>query len=153
MVLGILWVYVSLIGDPENVDKLRDPAYAAAAEPVCKATLGELARQGVVNKQAASPQERAALVDRSDAELAGMVGRLRAIPVTDPEDAKAVTLWLADWDQWLADRAVWAAQLRQGSDVEFLEKQREETREPNSKALNDFALVNSMRSCATPGGI
>ena len=58
----------------------------------------------------------------------------------------AVSKWLDDWDQWLRDRATWAAKLRTGDDAQFFEKQRE-SGEPNSEALNAFAITNGMKSC------
>lgn len=153
LVFAAMWIYLLFIAKPENIDKLHDASFARAAEPVCKASLDELARLDVVNRKASSPADRATLAETADTEIAKMVARLRGIPVTNADDAHAITGWLADWDQWLADRAAWTARLRAGEDAQFLEKQRADTGEPNSKALNDFALVNSMRSCATPGGV
>lgn len=153
LALAGMWIYVLFIGNPENVDELKDPAYGSAAEPICRATVARLGELGVVNQVTSSPQQRAEVTQRADGELRAMVDRLKALPVSNADDQHAITLWLADWDQWLADRAAWVAQLEQGKDVQFLEKQRESTKQPNSKALNDFAEINSMRSCATPGGV
>jgi hypothetical protein len=153
VVVAAMWVYVLFIASPENIDKLNDGSFAAAAEPICKQTVDELNTLGLVNQKASSPQERGTLAARADAELTKMVAALRTIPVTNADDAHAITGWLADWDQWLTDRSAWTAQLQQGIDAQFLEKVRTSTGQPNSKALNDFALVNSMRSCQTPGGI
>jgi hypothetical protein len=151
--LAMMWIYVLFIGNPTNVDKLKDPAFGTAAEPICKSTLDRLTQLNVVNQRADTPQQRGELVARADSELRTMVDDLKALPVSNPDDQHAIGLWLADWDQWLSDRSAWLTQLEQGKDAQFLEKQRESTKEPNSKALNDFAEVNSMRSCATPGGV
>ena len=149
----LMWIYAIFISDKSaTADKLEDPAFAAAAEPVCKVTVDDLSRLGLVNQRAATPQDRAALVDRTDVELKNMIAKLRAMPPADARDAAAVTAWLADWDQWLADHAAWSARLHRGENVQFFEKKRD-TGEPNSKALNDFALINEMPSCATPGGV
>ena len=153
IVLALMWIYAIFVANPSaTVDKLNDPAFGAAAEPVCRATVDELSRLGLVNQYARTPQDRAALVDRTDIELKMMVAQLRALRPRDPADASAVSAWLADWDQWLADHATWSAQLHRGENAQFFEKQRD-TGEPNSKALNDFALINEMPSCATPGGV
>lgn len=148
-----MWIYAIFIADKSaTADKLKDPAFGVAAEPVCRTTIDELDRLGLVNQHTPTPQERAALVDRTDIELTGMVAQLRTLVPVESDDARAVTAWLADWDQWLIDHAAWAAELHQGKNVQFYEKQRE-TGEPNSKALNDFALINGMPTCATPGGV
>jgi hypothetical protein len=153
--LALMWIYVLFVvnGDSATTDELHDSTFAKAAQPVCAATLDELHRLDVVNKVAATPQDRATLVDRADSSLTRMVSQLRTLPVPNADDATAVSKWLDDWDQWLRDRAAWSDKLRRGEDAPFVEKERVETHQPNSKALNDFALVNDMRACATPGGI
>lgn len=151
--LALMWIYVLFIANPESTsDKLNSDAFSKAAQPVCKSTVETLGRLGVVNKPASSPQERATLVDTADAELQKMVQQLRTLVPPPGDDATAVGKWLDDWDQWLRDRAAWSERLHRGEDAPFLEKQRS-TGEPNSKALDDFALINSMPSCATPAGV
>jgi len=153
LALAVMWIYVLFVANPESTeDKLKSPAFGQAAEPICKSTINELGRLGLVNQHTPTPQARAALVDRTGAELKAMVARLRSLVPRDADDAHAVTAWLADWDQWLADYGGWAEQLHRGENVQFFEKQRANGA-PNSKALNEFAQINSMPSCATPGGV
>lgn len=152
LLLAVMWVYVLFIGNPENIDTLNDAAYGRQAEPVCAATVAKLQALGLVNKKADTPEQRADLVDRADAELKTMVADLRTIHPSNPTDTATVGKWLAAWDQWLADRTVWSTQLHAGQNVEFLETQLPDGR-PSSTPLNDFALINGMQSCATPGGI
>ena len=153
LALALMWIYVLFVANPESTaDKLTSDAFPKSAQPVCQSRLDELGRLGVVNKMAASPQERAAIVDTTDSSLRAMVQKLRTLVPAPGEDATAVGKWLDDWDQWLNDRVVWANTLRQGQDAPFLEKQRSNG-EPNSRALNDFARENSMPACATPGGV
>ena len=147
-----MWIYFIFIAQPANTDKLNQDTFPTAAEPICKATLDKLSQIGVVNQKADTPQQRGDLAQRADTELRVMVDQLKTIAIPNTDDKHAVTLWLADWDQWLADRAEWTAKLQQGQDAQFLEKQRDDGA-PNSKALNDFAEENLMRSCATPGGV
>jgi len=150
--LAVMWIYVLFLAKPETGDRLADRSFSTAAEPVCKATVDQLREAGVVNQPAASPQERAALVDRGDALLAQMVDQLRALVPASGEVHDAVAKWLADWDQWLRDRAAWSQKLHAGEDTPFNERQRDNG-EPNSKALNAFAIINDMPSCQTPIGI
>ena len=153
LALALMWIYVLFIANPESTaDKLNSDAFPRAAQPVCQSAVDDLNRLGVVNKVAASPQDRAAIVDTTDTQLHAMVQRLRALVPAPGDDATAVGKWLDDWDQWLSDRVAWSGKLRQGQDAPFLEKQRSNG-EPNSRALNDFARENSMPACATPGGV
>jgi hypothetical protein len=151
-VLAVMWLYVLFIAKPATPDRLADRSFPTAAEPICAATLSSMSNAGLVNQRASSPQDRAGLADRADAQLADMVAQLRAkVPATG-EAHDAVSKWLDDWDQWLHDRAAWTAKLRTGEDAQFLEKQRE-SGEPNSQALNAFAVTNDMTSCSTPAGV
>lgn len=153
LAVTLMWIYFIFFAQPANTDKLNQDAFPKAAEPICKATLDKLAQIGVVNQKADTPQQRAELVDRADDELRTMVDQLKTIDVPNPDDEHAISAWLGDWDQWLRDRTAWSAQLHGGQNVQFFETQRESTKQPNSKALNDFAEENLMRSCATPGGV
>jgi hypothetical protein len=151
--LALMWIYALFVANPANtVDKLNEPSFPRAAQPVCANTLDEFRRLDLVNKVAASPVERAALVDKADAQLVVMLQRLRTLVPAPGQDATAVTKWLDDWDQWLRDRATWSEKLHRNEDAPFLEKQRD-TRQPNSKALDDFARTNEMRACTTPAGV
>ena len=150
--LALMWLYVLFIAKPATPDRLADRSFPTAAEPICSATLKSMGDAGLVNQRASSPQDRAVLADRADAQLTDMVAQLRTkVPATG-EAHDAVSKWLDDWDQWLRDRAAWTAKLRTGEDVQFFEKQRE-SGEPNSKALDAFAITNDMDSCSTPAGV
>jgi hypothetical protein len=151
-VLAVMWFYVLFIAKPATPDRLEDRSFPTAAEPICAATVTALHDAGLVDQRASSPQQRADFADRADAQLVTMVGQLRSIVPASGETHDAVTAWLDDWDQWLRDREAWTAQLRAGEDAQFFEKQREGG-EPNSEALNAFAVTNDMKSCRTPAGV
>jgi hypothetical protein len=153
LAIGMMWIYALFVADTSaNTDKLESAAFSQAAQPVCAATLADLQRLDLVNKQAATPQARADLVDRTNVELRTMVQRLRTLTPMSGDDAAAVSKWLDDWDQWLRDRAAWSEKLHKGEDAPFLEKQRD-TGAPNGKALDSFATTNDMRACTTPVGV
>jgi hypothetical protein len=151
-VLAVMWIYVLFIAKPDTGDRLADRSFPNAAQPICAATLASMGKAGLVNQRASSPQARADLADRADTELAAMVAQLRTKVPPSGEVHDALTKWLGDWDQWLQDRAAWTAKLRTGDDAQFFEKQRE-SGEPNSQALNAFAVTNDMQSCSTPAGV
>lgn len=150
--LVVMWLYVLFIAKPDTGDRLADRTFPTAAEPVCADAVAQLQQAGLVNQHADSPAARADLVDRGDAILADMVARLRTLTPPTGESHDAVAKWLDDWDQWLRDRAAWSTRLHDGQDAAFVEKQRDNG-DPNSKALNAFAIVNDMSSCQTPVGI
>ncbi|MGI8662699.1 MAG: hypothetical protein ACR2LQ_05740 [Acidimicrobiales bacterium] len=148
----IVWVYALVLSDPKPTDSLSDPAFARAAQPICKATVDELRAAGVVDKVAASPQERASLAASADAVVAAMLERLGSHVPTTNDDGRIVSAWLGDWRAWLEDRATWETMLRTGRDGPFDERQRE-TGEPNSQALDKLASNNHMPDCTIPLGI
>jgi len=153
LALALMWIYVLFIVNPESTeDKLNDAAFPAAAQPVCQAAIARLQELGVVNQKVATPQERAALVEKGDAALRDMVQKLRTLVPPPGDDATAIDKWLDDWDQWLVDRQAWSAKLQNGEDAPFLEKQRN-TGEPLSKARDAFATTNNMQACTTPVGV
>ena len=135
-------------------DKLKDPTFARAAQPLCTSAINDLDAKNLrdPNMKAKTPGERADLVEQQDARLASMVQQLRGLSVSNADDAHAVSDWLADWDQWLRDRATWVTQLRAGQNVPFNEKA-DVNGDPNSKPLVAFAITNEMGACATPYGV
>ena len=153
LALALMWIYVLFVANPDSTeDKLHEATFPTAAQPVCQATVDQLKQLGVVNQTAATPQERAALVDKGDVALRAMVQKLRTLVPPPSSDATAVSKWLDDWDQWLRDRQAWSDKLHNGEDAPFLEKQRN-TGEPLSKARDAFATTNNMQACTTPFGI
>jgi hypothetical protein len=152
VVSAFFWIYVLFIAPSAPEDKLHDAGFARTAQPVCTNALDDLRAADVVNQPATSPAQRADLVERADSRLVPMVQQLRALTPVSDDDRHAVSGWLDDWDQWLRDRAAWVVKLRAGHDVSFDEKARS-TGEPNSKALNAFAVTNEMPACATPYGV
>jgi hypothetical protein len=147
----MFWIYVLFIAPAAPEDKLNETTFPRAAQPVCTSAINDLSAANLLNQQASSPQQRADIVERTDARLTTMVQSLRAITPPNADDAHAVSAWLDDWDQWLHDRAAWIVKLRAGQDAPFDEKARDNG-EPNSKALNAFAITNEMGACATPYG-
>ena len=148
---AFFWIYVLFIAPAAPEDKLNDASFPRAAQPLCTAAISDLSAANLLNQPASSPQQRADIVERTDARLAIMVRSLRAITPPNADDAHAVSAWLDDWDQWLHDRAAWVVKLRAGQDAPFVEKARDNG-EPNGKALNAFAVTNEMGACATPFG-
>ena len=133
--------------DIDPPDHLDDPAFARAAEPICADAVATLEDRDLLHPSPETLEERADIVDASNAVLASMVLDVGGLPRPAGEEGEWVGLWLADWDQHLADRQAWADGLRAGDDGPFTETAR--AGEQLSKVIDNFAEVNDMPSCAT----
>ena len=138
------WTLVADHGDPP--DFLSDRTFPEAAEPVCAAAMAEVESFGSATA-VATIEERADLVDRQDAVFEVLIADLRRLPMPGGEEGDWVREWLDDWQTHLEDRQRWAAELHAGEDPPFVE-----TAKGNhqvSEAVDAFAEVNDMPSCAT----
>lgn len=142
------WTWTADPGDPPSY--LDDTEFPADAERICagaRESVAALGNPAFVD----SIEARADLVDREDAVLVGMVDELRALPAPVGEQGGWVAAWLDDWDTHIADRQRWADVLHGGEDPPFVETAR--GGEQVSRAIDYFAEVNEMPSCATPGDV
>ena len=142
------WTLTGDRGDPP--DRLDDPAFAAAAEPICAETVARIAALGLPT-EVESPQERADLVEAENVLLLAMVADLEALPRPTGEEREWVDTWLEDWRTHVEDRQSWADDLQVGDDHVFIESAR--GNEHVSNVIDNFADVNGMDSCATPGDV
>jgi hypothetical protein len=131
-------------------DRLDDPAFAAAAEPICAETVTRIDALGLPT-EVESPQERAELVEAENVLLLAMVADLEALPRPTGEQGEWVDTWLVDWNAHIDDRQRWADDLQVGDDHVFIETAR--GNEHVSNVIDNFADVNDMDSCATPGDV
>ena len=138
------WTLIADHGDPP--DHLSDRAFPEAAEPVCAAAMAEVESFGRATA-VETIEERADLVERQDAVLAALVADLRRLPLPDGEEGGWVREWLDDWQTHVEDRERWAARLHAGEDPPFVETPKGNDRV--SEAVDHFAEVNDMPSCAT----
>ncbi|MGH9137836.1 MAG: hypothetical protein ACRD0G_12425 [Acidimicrobiales bacterium] len=143
---GAILAYTAFGNPPDAPDHLDDPAFAAAAEPVCAGARGVIAdlRLDLV---ADSPEERADQVDAENTVLRTMVADLREVDRPPGEEGEWVVQWLDDWDTHVADRQQWADNFRAGEDEPFVETARRG--EQVSSSVDHFAEVNEMESCET----
>lgn len=141
----------TLLADHGRVpDQLEDRSFPTAAEPICASARAEVAALG--NPAfVRTIEERADLVDRQDAVFVAMVDELRALPRPDGEHGAWVAAWLDDWATHIADRQRWADVLHGGQDPPFVETAR--AGQQVSRAVDRFAEVNEMASCATLGDV
>jgi len=148
------WVYVLLIYDPGlMIDELGDRSFPTAAEEICAATRSQLDALPPANL-APGPAERADTVEVSNRLLLEMVDELRPLTPAGPDAVRAgVQEWLDDWVTYIGDRQQYVDNLRQDEAARFLESTKGAPNRGITRAINGFAEVNRMESCATPGDL
>lgn len=144
-----LWFYAFFVYDPgRKVDELADPTFPRAAEQVCARALAAIEELPAA-ETARDARERADVVDRANVILTGMVAELRPlVPQGQGQVSEGIELWIDDWEVHVGDRVAYAEALRADSDARFLETRK--ARRQISRAIDGFAQVNRMPSCATP---
>jgi hypothetical protein len=147
--IAAMWLYAWLpFPRPRPADVLDDGGFAAAAEPMCAATIAELQRLPLVT-QDSPPDQLAAVVARANDELRAMLTELESLPRPDGRDGELLGQFLADWHVHLADRDAWVDRLRSGDDGPFTETVIRNG-DGASGYLAEFAQVNDMASCGAP---
>ncbi|MGE3619599.1 MAG: hypothetical protein AB7L84_03965 [Acidimicrobiia bacterium] len=145
-----LWGYVLFLavgqGRKPPPDTLSDPSFGRAAEVRCQATLDQVAALAPADS-AASPQDRAVVIDDATDLFTSMVDDLAAMAPPGP-DGELVTLWVADWRTYLDDRREHTGALSTGEDRRFRVSARDG--DHITKYLDAFAADNHMPACGSP---
>lgn len=152
VVAGLLamWGYVVYLavgpGRQPPPDRLDDPAFATAAQAVCRAALDDVAElpAAVASTDA---DERADTIELANERFAGMLEELAAV-APDGEDGAVVRAWLADWRVYLGDRRDYASALRTDPEARLLVTPKDN--EHITEFIDAFAADNRMPSCGTP---
>jgi hypothetical protein len=148
---ALFWVWAFSPWAPRgNPDRLDDRTFAEAAERICADA--QAAIDGLpAARSETSPQNRAVSVAAANTILGTMLVELRsaAASVEDPDDARLVELWLADYEQFVRDREEHALRLAAGEDIR-LEVTAIPDGGPIDGRIDGFARVNDMESCLVP---
>jgi len=153
MVAMWAWVFAYHLGGSwrdSQPGQLDDTVFATTAEPRCAAAMAELAALPQA-WETPTPTERADAVDMSVVVLERMVGDLATMPAGS--DETAVGEWLADWQNYIDDRADYAARLRDDPEARFYVTQSDRDNRQITLAIDRLAETNAMPSCATPGDL
>jgi hypothetical protein len=157
--LGVMWVYVLFIGDPQSPNVLDDETWPARAEEVCASVAADLAALPPARSFAdvepveAALRQRADVAEQATGLLEGQLSALRALPApTGGHDDELLAAWFADWDTHLQDRRDHLAEWRAGQDRPFAETEAD-TGGPISNRMDALAKENRMPSCVVPGDL
>jgi hypothetical protein len=147
-----MWVYAFGFADKRSLYRVSDRAWAVNAESRCKAAVKEL--DGLADFRridqvgADALQQKAAIVDKANDIVTRMVDDLSVDAPARSEDGSDAQKWIADYRTYLANRRVFADQLRRGQNKPFAEAEIDGS--PITNFLTDFAIGNDMTSCAPP---
>lgn len=147
-----LWAYAfSPLSRTDPPDYLQDRAWPAAAEKICAAAAADMESLPFAS-ESNSPLARADVVEAATERLQTMVDDLARLPLAEGTKASAdrelVTLWLADWDTYLADRTAFTTGLRTDPSTKFVLTMRGS--HAITRPMDQVAKNNRMPSCATP---
>jgi hypothetical protein len=155
-VLVSMWGYVLYLafgpGRQPPIDRLDDPAFAAAAEERCATALEEIDRLPVASA-AHTATERADVLARANGVYAAMLDDLdglRSLVPAGDHGRQAVREWLADWRTYLGDRQEYADALRTNPDARLLVSEKPGEGQQITGWIDEFANANRMPSCVSP---
>jgi hypothetical protein len=157
VVLGVMWIYAWFFAPTGQVDQFHDAAWSSRAESICTTTRNRVADLPSafsfkdVQPKSLALEQRAGVLDQVTALLRTQIADLRSVAPTDAKARKGVTVWLADWDGYLASRDAQAARMRAGIDEPFTVK--EEGGAPVTLRMDEFATTNGMPDCIVPDDI
>ncbi len=151
-----VWIYALFFYDPGlMIDELKDQRFPKAAEEICHQARVKIEALPTAS-ETKDHVERADVVDEANAALRQMTTELAAIVPTDG-DAKeqrvnsGVAQWVDDWNTFIGDREDYATALREDPMTRFTESLK--SNRQISRAIDAFAQVNRMDSCAVPGDV
>lgn len=149
--IALLWIYALFANQPVP-GRLDDRAFPLAAEPICKVAHDRI--EALPKAQdTKTPAARADVVDQGTTILDGLLGDLRGrLPTTDPARGM-VNEWLNDWSTYVHDRRDYTTRLRADSNARFYVTQSDRDGVQITNAVDRFAKVNDMPSCATPDDV
>ena len=150
--LVAMWVYAFLFAPKEGVNRIGDQEWSDRAELRCAAAKDELIAladmRTIDDVGEGALAEKAAIVDKTNVILADMLDDLAAVEPVDEKGQEIIPLWLDDYRAYVADRRVYADQLREGENRPFAESAVEGA--PITGFINDVARQNDMPSCQAP---
>lgn len=146
------WLYAIFFYDPGRmIDELADRTFPTGAEKVCAEARDRIADLPPADRTP-DPVDRADTIDRANDHLRAMTAALEPlVPVGQGRVTAGIREWIADWNTYIGDRQEYADSLRRDPATRFAESRK--GRRQVSLAIDAFAKVNRMDSCAVPGDV
>jgi hypothetical protein len=150
-----MWGYVLFLafgpGREPPIDRLDDPAFAAAAEERCASTLEEVDRLPVASASHTAA-DRADVLARANRTYAAMLDDLedRATLAPAGDQRRRANEWLGDWRTYLGDRERYTDALRADPDARLLVSEKPGEGQQITGWIDEFAKANRMPSCVSP---
>lgn len=145
-----MWAYILYLaigpGRQAPIDRLEDPAFAAAAQERCSAALDQVALLPDA-AESPSPEARAGVIEEANAIFDAMLDDLLLL-APQGEEGEMVAAWVADWRTYLGDRQAYADALRSDPTASFLVSAKDN--EQVTEFIDGFAADNQMPACGTP---
>ena len=147
-----MWVYGLFFASKQVVNKFEDTQWAVRAQARCliaEQQRIELADYRLVDNLGTDAiAQRASLVDKATDTIESFVEEFRKSLPSDPKGIAIVTLWLDDYEIYIADRRSFADDLRNGINLQFSETPIKGL--PISEKISTFAADNRMSNCKPP---
>lgn len=147
-----MWVYGLFFASKQVVNKFEDTQWAVRAQARCliaEQQRIELADYRLVDNLGSDAiAQRASIVDKATDTIESFVEEFRKSLPSDPKGIAIVTLWLDDYEIYIADRRSFADDLRNGINLQFSETPIKGL--PISEKISTFAADNRMSNCKPP---
>lgn len=142
-----LWAYAFLWPQP-LFGKLDDATFPTAAEGVCAPIRASV---DALPKPFETPinTDRAAVIVQANDQIATMLDRLATLPRGNEKAKRSIDEWLADYHDYLTNRREYAERLKTDPGTRLYVSQSTRDNRDIGQAIDRFANVNAMSSCAT----
>jgi len=153
LALVSMWVYVLYLafgrGRQEPIDRIDDPAFAAAGEARCALAVRAVGKLPLAD-ESPNATARAGVIDKANADFTAMVNDLDRLATRIPnaEERSQTQAWLADWRKFIGDRQDFADTLRHDPDARMLVSAKGGMQ--ITEWIDEFANANRMDSCVSP---
>lgn len=157
LLIVAMWVYGFVFASREAAYRVDDAAWRERAGEICervqaeRLALVDMDEGYIENPTPEQFAQRADLVERATDLLEGQLDELVAVQPPSERDRSLVADFERYWRMVIDDRRRYIETLRQGVDEPYTETAVDNA--PVSNTINDFATVNEIRACASPGDV
>ena len=155
VIVGLIgfWAWI-FAGGPRaaHADEVSDREFVERTHRRCQVLRVELSRLPDAT-ESETAADRADVVDSATVLVTGMVDDIEADMPDDAEDVEVLEQWIADWRTYIDDRDDYADRVRDDPGARFEVTENERVLRGVDDTIRNFADVNGMPDCATPGDV